>query len=135
MNINHVTIVGRLTRDPESKALPSGLTVTTFSLATGYTFTRDGKTVEETDYHTIVAFGKLGETSAKFLRKGQLAGVEGRLKTRSWENDGTKHYRTEILADRVQFGPKPGQSEPTERVEPEMPDYPDEEINPEDIPF
>lgn len=141
MNLNVVLVAGRLTRDPEMKALPSGLNVTSFSLATNRVYNdRDGNRQEQADYHNIVVFGKVAENCAKYLQKGASALVEGRMQTRSWENDGVKHYRTEIVADRVQFGPKPsGETTHVERDDTQVattrPDYPEEDINPEDIPF
>ena len=126
-------IAGRLTRDPELKALPSGSSVCNFALATSHQYkNRDGEAVENSEFHNVVVFGKSAETSAQYLKKGQIALIEGRLQTRSWEKDGAKHYRTEIIADRVQFGPKIGGAEAESAG---VPDYPEEEINPEDIPF
>lgn len=146
MYLNKAMIFGNLTRDPELKSLPSGMQVCSFSLATNRVFNdRDGKRQEATDYHNVVVFGRQAENSAKYLHKGNSAYVEGRLQTRSWDKDGQKQYRTEIVADRVQFGPKGGndapsggsQSAPTGGNEKpaDLPDYPEEEINPEDIPF
>ena len=90
-----------------------------------------------------MVFGRQAENSAKYLSKGNGVYVEGRIQTRSWEKDGQKQYRTEIIAERVQFGPKnagPGGSSSNtpageEGKQPPPPDYPEEEINPEDIPF
>ncbi len=149
MYINKAMIYGNLTRDPESRALPSGMSVCSFSVATNRFYTdRDGKRQESTDYHNIVVFGKQGENCAKYLHKGSGVFVEGRLQTRSWEKDGQKQYRTEIVADRVQFGPRTGgggapSSDSTDTAKagdagasvPPVPDYPEEEISPEDIPF
>ncbi len=150
MYLNKAMIFGNLTRDPELKALPSGMNVCSFSLATNRVYNdRDGNRQENVDYHNITVFGKQAENCAKYLTKGNSAYVEGRLQTRSWEKDGVKHYRTEVIADRVQFGPKGGgsgapsagsqSSAPAapadEGKAPAMPDYPEEEINPEDIPF
>jgi single-strand DNA-binding protein len=146
MYLNKAMIFGNLTRDPELKALPSGMSVCSFALATNRVYNdRDGKRQENTDYHNITVFGKQAENCAKYLTKGNSAYVEGRLQTRSWEKDGQKQYRTEIVADRVQFGPKGSGSGSTntnkddsssaEDKAPAMPDYPEEEINPEDIPF
>jgi single-strand DNA-binding protein len=145
MYLNKAMIYGNLTRDPEMKALPSGMQVCSMSLATNRTFTdRDGKRQENTDYHNVVVFGKQAENCAKYLTKGNSAYVEGRLQTRSWEKDGQKQYRTEIVADRVQFGPKGSGStsatpmnnpQDSDSKAPPLPDYPEEEINPEDIPF
>lgn len=150
MYLNKAMIYGNLTRDPELKALPSGMNVCSFALATNRVYNdRDGNRQEATDYHNIVVFGKQAENCAKYLSKGNGAYVEGRLQTRSWDKDGQKQYRTEIIADRVQFGPKnsgggapSGDSAPASKGSaesdskpPSVPDYPEEEINPEDIPF
>jgi single-strand DNA-binding protein len=147
MYLNKAMIYGNLTRDPEMKALPSGMQVCSMSIATNRVYVdRDGKKQENTDYHNVVVFGKTAETSAKWLTKGSGVYVEGRLQTRSWDKDGQKQYRTEIVADRVQFGPKSGGSAPSSPMgtnpqdgegnkAPVLPDYPEEEINPEDIPF
>lgn len=145
MYINKAMIYGNLTRDPEMKALPSGMNVTSFSIATNRVYNdRDGKRQEQVDYHNIVVFGKQADTVNKYLKKGSGAFVEGRLQTRSWDKDGQKQYRTEIVADRVQFGPRSGEgntgSSTNSTPQPDMggsvlPEYPEEEINPEDIPF
>ena len=144
MYINKAMLYGNLTRDPELKTLPSGINVCSFGIATNRVYNdRDGKRQEATEYHNVVVFGRQAETTAQYLKKGSSAFVEGRLQTRSWEADGTKQYRTEIVADRVQFGPRSGgggggtSSAPADKAEaaPKAPDYPTEEINPEDIPF
>ncbi len=144
MYLNKAMIYGNLTRDPELKALPSGQQVCSFSLATNRVYNdRDGKRQEATDYHNIVVFGKQAENCAKYLHKGSSAYVEGRMQTRSWDKDGQKQYRTEVVADRVQFGPKGSGAAggtttgtaPADNRESALPDYPEEEINPEDIPF
>lgn len=146
MYLNKAMIFGNLTRDPELKALPSGMQVCSMSLATNRVYNdRDGKRQESTDYHNVVVFGKQADSCSKYLFKGSSAYVEGRMQTRSWEKDGQKQYRTEIIADRVQFGPKnsggsgaastqenKGANEDSRSA---LPDYPEEEINPEDIPF
>lgn len=150
MYLNKAMIFGNLTRDPEMKSLPSGMQVTSFSIATNRVYNdRDGKRQEMVDYHNITVFGKQAESSAKWLKKGSSAYVEGRLQTQSWEKDGVKHYRTEIVADRIQFGPRSGgegggnyqanagapQTGGAQDSAPVLPEYPSEEINPEDIPF
>lgn len=144
MYLNKAMIYGNLTRDPELKSLPSGMQVCSFSLATNRVFKdRDGKRQEQADYHNIVVFGRQAETSAQYLKKGSGVFVEGRLQTRSWDKDGQKQYRTEIIADRVQFGPRGGSGGgddmksggDTKGVQDSAPEYPDEDINPEDIPF
>ena len=147
MYLNKAMVYGNLTRDPELKSLPSGIQVCSFSIATNRVYKdREGARQEQTDYHNVVVFGRQAETSAQYLKKGASAFVEGRLQTRSWEADGVKQYRTEIVADRVQFGPRtggtgaPGQqgavpAEKSAPVQSGAPEYPEEEINPEDIPF
>lgn len=148
MYFNKAIIIGNLTRDPELKALPSGSQVATFSLATNRVWKdQSGAKKEQTDYHNIVVFGRQAETAAQYLKKGDTAMVEGRLQTRSWDDqDGNKKSRTEIVADRVQFGPKRGsgagapESAPASgkgkgKDEIDTIEYPDEEINPDDIPF
>ena len=144
MYYNRAIIVGNLTRDPELRSLPSGVQLTTIGVATNRVWKdKDGERQESTDYHNVVIFGRQAETTAQYLRKGSSVLVEGRMQTRSWESDGVKKYRTEIVADRVQFGPrstgsggapasgetqaKPSSSEAVE--------YPEDEINPDDIPF
>lgn len=146
MYLNKALVIGNLTRDPELKALPSGIKVCQFSLATNRVWKdKNGAKQESVDYHNIVVFGKQAETAAQYLKKGASALVEGRMQTRSWDDkEGKKNYRTEIVADRVQFGPRGGstpssapaagktdeQAAPADTI-----DYPEEEINPDDIPF
>lgn len=104
-------VEGNLTRDPEMKTLPSGSTVTSMSLATNRRYKdKDGNLQEEVQYHNVVVFGKQAESCAKYLTKGSSALVTGRIETRSWEKDGVKQYRTEIVADDVTFGARPQQS-------------------------
>lgn len=131
-------IYGNLTRDPELKALPSGQHVCSLAIATNRTYTdKDGKRQEQVEYHNVVVFGKQAEIVAKYLTKGSGAYVEGRLQTRNWDKDGVKMYRTEIISERVQFGPNKNKADSsTESVAQDYPsEYPAEEINPEDIPF
>ncbi len=152
MYLNKAFIIGNLTRDPELKALPSGSKVASFSLATNRTFKdKDGNRKEQVEYHNIVAFAKLGELCAQYLKKGSQAFVEGRMQTRSWDAaDGSKKYRTEVIADNVQFGFKNGPSgapsssasspaskgsAPKDEPAGEAIEYPQDEINPDDIPF
>lgn len=146
MYLNKALIIGNLTRDPEMKSLPSGVAVTSFSLATNRVWRdKDGGRQESTDFHNIVVFGRQAETTAQYLKKGDMALVEGRIQTRSWESDGVKKYRTEIVADRIQFGPKNsgggGSTKPDSQEQKSSGDdsqdfeYPEEDINPDDIPF
>lgn len=150
MYLNKVVIVGNLTRDPELKTLPSGIKVVNFSLATNRVWKDSaGQKQEAADYHNIVVFGRQAETSSQYLKKGSQAMVEGRLQTRSWDDasTGKKMYRTEIVADRVQFGsrsdavsPQSSSSDepvsaPTKEPSSDTIEYPEDDINPEDIPF
>ena len=148
MYFNRAIVIGNLTRDPEMRSLPSGMQVTSFSVATNRIWKdKNGARQESTDYHNIVVFGRQAETVNQFLRKGSSALVEGRMQTRSWDGpDGKKNYRTEIVADRVQFGPKrEGQAGatapiPAGEAEREAPpvdeiEYPTDEVNVDDIPF
>ena len=105
-SINKAILVGRLGKDPEVKATPNGNTVAKFSLATDERFTdRDGNKQERTEWHNIVAWGKLGEICGQYLRKGKLVYIEGRIRTDSWEDKETKQkrYRTEIIADTMRM--------------------------------
>ena len=108
MNLNKVLLIGRLTRDPESKALPSGQTVTNFGMATDRFYNdKSGQRQQQTEFHNIVAFGKLADIASQYLNKGSLVLIEGRLQTRTWkDNSGNQRYRTEIVAERLQMGPK-----------------------------
>lgn len=131
MNINNVVVCGRTTRDVELKTLQSGIAIANLSIATNRVFKdRDGATQEEVEYHNVVVFGPTAENVAKFVQKGQIVSVVGRLKTNSWEKDGVKQYRTEILADNVQFGPKNGVAGTTEAHT-----APVAEITEDEIPF
>lgn len=105
MYINSVTIYGNLTRDVELKALPSGIQVANFGVATNRNYKdKDGNKKEEVEFHNLVAFGRTAEVIAQYMKKGSAIYVEGRLQTRSWEKDGQKFYRTEIVVNNFQFG-------------------------------
>ncbi len=148
MNLNKVILIGNLTRDPELKSLPSGIKVANFSLATNRVWKdKDGSRKDSTEFHNVVVFGRQAENVAQYMKKGSNLLVEGRLQTRSWESDGKKNYRTEIIADNIQFGSRGSGSgagssatpaEENSQKPPELDtiEYPDEEdINPDDIPF
>jgi single-strand DNA-binding protein len=108
MNLNKVFFLGNLTRDPELRQTPSGQAVCLTSLATNQVFTdKAGVKQKQAEFHNIVLWGKQAEIVNQYLRKGSLLLVEGRLQTRDWEKDGQKHYRTEIVAEQIQLGPKP----------------------------
>ena len=157
MYLNKAIIFGNLTRDPELRNLPSGAAVATLAIATNRTWKdKEGQKKEDVQYHNVVAFGRQAEVMAQYLKKGSSVMVEGRMQTRSWDGqDGQKKYRTEIVVDNFQFGPKTGgsgqgaggasyqpsagprapqegidQAPPTDAIQ-----YPEEEINPDDIPF
>lgn len=103
--INKVILVGNLGRDPETRYLPSGDPVTSFSVATSESWRdkQSGQTQERTEWHNIVCFSRLAEIASEYLRKGSKVYVEGSLRTQSWEKDGQKHYRTEIVAREMQM--------------------------------
>ena len=105
MGVNKVTLLGNLGADPEIKKTAGGQSITLFSLATSNAWTnREGQRQEHTEWHRIVVWGKLAETCAEYLSKGQKAYIEGRLQTRSWEDDkNQKRYTTEIVAREVLF--------------------------------
>ena len=147
MNLNKVFVAGNLTKNPELKMLPSGTPVCSFSIATNEFYKdKSGQNQQKTEYHNIVAFGKQAENINQYMRKGSQILIEGKLQTRSWDDkDGKKQYRTEILVTSMQFGSSP-QSKKEESKEENYgngvdsisePDisYPEDEINPEDIPF
>ena len=137
MYLNKTTIIGNLTRDPELKALPSGIKVANFSLATNRTFKdKDGNKQEEVEYHNCVAFGNQGENIAKYMKKGSQLLVEGRLKTSSWEKEGQKFYKTEIVVEGSQFGSKPtGIPAPTESLSQFVSTLTPQEVDADEIPF
>lgn len=146
MYLNKTYVLGNLTRDPEMKALPNGGNVTTFGVATNR-FYKDqaGMKQEATEYHNIVVFGRQAELCNQYLKRGQSVLIEGRLQTRNWDDQatGTKKYRTEIVAESIQFGPKgqgavsstsESQQSATNNESLENIDY-GEGVDPDDIPF
>jgi len=108
MNFNKAIILGNVTKDPEVRALPSGQQVTNFSIATNRYYTAtSGEKKEEAEFHNIVCFGKLADITSRYIKKGSLILIEGRIKTRNWVNQqGVKQYRTEIIAESMQMGPR-----------------------------
>ena len=116
MDLNKVMLIGRLTRDPESRTTPQGHSVANFSIATSRVWKdSQGAQQDSTEYHNIVAWRRLAEICAQYLTKGRQVYVEGHLQTRSWEgNDGKKNYRTEIVADNmIMLGGRSDRAEPT----------------------
>ena len=148
MYLNKVFIFGNLTREPELRSLPTGSKVAQMGVATNRVWKdQSGKKQESTEFHNVVVFGRQAEIAAQYLKKGSSVFLEGRLQTRSWEKDGEKKSRTEIVVDRKQFGPRAGGgsaggSAPS-MDEDQSPrsdkggaiEYPEEDINPDDIPF
>ncbi|MDP2855547.1 MAG: single-stranded DNA-binding protein [bacterium] len=152
MNFNKVFILGNLTRDPELRNTPTGQSVASFGVATNRVwFDKNRQKQTEAEFHNVVAWGKLAEIASRYLSKGKLVFIEGRLKTRTWEDQsGQKKYKTEIIAEKMQMGPKGGASkfsEGTDAVSPdsgldqpiaeEIPSIQEgeEEISPENLPF
>lgn len=148
MNLNKVILIGNLTADPELRNTPSGQAVCNFRMATNRVWTNKEtrQQQKEAEYHTIVAWGRLAEISSQYLTKGSLIMVEGRLRTRSWQDQqGNKRFRTEIVAENIQFGPRgsgkapSGENEPRSK-EPEQEEIPiieenEGEIDVKSIPF
>lgn len=156
MNLNKAMIIGNLTRDPEVKTTPSGISVASFSVATNFVWTdKNGQKQEKAEFHNIVAWRKLAEICGQYLKKGSKIYLEGRIQTRSWDDQNNiKRYRTEIIADNMIMLDKSGktssdysqpapaadysQTEPT-NGSPSAAGKPaqmaEDEINVEDIPF
>lgn len=150
MNLNRVILIGNMTRDPELRTLPSGQPVVSFGLATNRMWKgKDGSQQKHTEFHNIVMFGRLAEIANQYLKKGSPIMIEGRIQTRSWQGqDGAKKYKTEIVTENMQMGPKRNFDAPPaenhsnnqtngEKSGGEVPtvEYPEDEINPNDIPF
>ena len=118
MSLNRVMLIGRLCSDPEMSYTPGGHQVTPLRLATNRTLTsQDGNRREESEFHDIVVWGKAAEAVAQHTRKGAQVYIEGRLQTRSWEQDGMKRYKTEVVAEQVRFLGRARELEPELRQE------------------
>ena len=147
MDLNRATILGRLTRDPELKTIPSGKAVASFAIATNKVWTdQSGNKQEQVEFHNCVLWGKLGEIAGQYLTKGKRIYLEGRIQTRDWVGkDGVKKYRTEIVADNMIMldGPRGseksgGGNAPQANVQNAPSSFDansEEEIKVEDIPF
>lgn len=145
MNLNKVFILGRLTADPQLRTTTGGQQVASFSLATNRVWNdKAGQKKEEVEFHNVVVWGRQAEIASKYLSKGGLALVEGRLQTRSWDDkQGQKRKTTEIIADRIQLGPRPAgirnqesgiaNSAPIADAVPTI--EVDEDVKAEDLPF
>lgn len=145
MDLNKVMIIGRVVRDPETRTIPSGQMVASFSLATNRQWAdQSGQKQEKAEFHNIVAWRKLAEICQQYVKKGMKVYIEGRLETRSWDDpQGVKKYRTEIIAQNMIMLDKKGDTPdtssmsapaPTDAPEPSITDS-DQEITVEDIPF
>jgi single-strand DNA-binding protein len=162
-SLNRASVIGNLTREPEVKQIPSGQSVCTFSVATNRTWKgSDGSKQEATEFHNVVAWGKLAEICGQYLNKGRKVYIDGRLQTRDWEGqDGIRRYRTEIIIENMIILDKAGApvgspagapraaanpgfgnaAAPAAFVPPQAPTQddpapnPDDEIKIEDIPF
>lgn len=109
MNLNKAFVLGNVTRDPEVRALPSGQQVASFGIATNRFYTDQlGQKKQDAEFHNIVTFGKLADIASRYLTKGSLVLIEGRIKNSSWQGtDGIKKYKSEIIAESLQLGPRP----------------------------
>ncbi len=152
MNLNKAIIIGNLTQNPEIRKTPNGQSVASFSIATNRVWNdQQGQKQQQAEFHNIVAWGKLADIVGQYLAKGRLCMVEGRIQTRSWDDQtGNKKYKTEIIAENIQLGPRgaqggsEGQGNNSDRGEfyespaaapaPKAQDD-EEEIKIEDIPF
>lgn len=128
-SLNKVLIIGNVGGEPQMRFTPSGKQVTSFNVATNNRYKdANGESREETEWFSVVCWGKLAELCNQYLKKGSLVFVEGRNKTRSWDKDGEKHYKTELIGNKVVFLDK--QTAEVDKSTPEA-----EEITPEDLPF
>ena len=118
-SLNKIVLVGHLGADPESRFTPSGVAVSTFNMATNESWkNKEGEYEDRTEWHRIVLYGKAAETASEYMKKGQLAYVEGRIRTRSWEDkDGMTRYTTEVLGDRFTMLGRKGENKSTAPAE------------------
>lgn len=154
MNLNKVMLIGRVTDAPEVRTTPGGQMVCTLRMATNRVWKdASGQRQEKTEFHTVILWRRLAEIASQYLQKGALCYVEGRLETRTWQDQaGIKKYRTEIIGEALQLGPKPGgamprgevkdmrdveqKSQPQQVKEDEIPIIEEDgEIDVKDIPF
>jgi single-strand DNA-binding protein len=119
--VNKAILLGRLGKDPEVRYTPGGEMITSFSIATDESWkNKDGEQVKKTEWHNITTFGKLAEICGKYLTKGKLVYIEGKIQTDSWEKDGVKKYATKIIANTMKMlGDKEDRGEPSSGNEPD----------------
>lgn len=154
MNLNKVFLIGNLTADPELRTTPGGQSVTEVRVATNRTWAdKTGNKQEQVEFHSVIIWGRQAEIVKQFLTKGSSIFIEGRIQTRNWDDkQGVRHWKTEIICERMQLGPRPGgsgansaftksskQEAPADDKQQEA-DIPvinidDEEIKAEDLPF
>lgn len=143
MDLNKVMLIGRLTKNPEVRATPTGQSVTSFSIATNRSYKdASGQRIDKAEFHNIVAWGKLAEICGQYLTKGKRAYLEGRLQTRDWVGqDGVRRYSTEVVADNMiildppsSSGPRQNFGQQTEQPAMENEPLPEEQTI-ETIPF
>jgi len=144
MNLNKVFVLGRLTADPQVKTTSTGQQVANFGVATNRIWNdKSGNRQQEVEYHNIVVWGRQAEIVGQFLLKGSLILIEGRIRTRTWQNQqGQSQKTTEIIGERIQLGPRPTSIEkeftkkPPEAVKQKLPEIDiEEEVKAEDLPF
>ena len=120
--VNKVILIGRLGKDPEMRYTASGTAVVNFSMATNhFTKDQDGNNSDTTEWHQVVAFGRTAEVAGEYLNKGKLVYIEGRLQTRSWDDqNGQKRYKTEVVCSNLQLLGSRGDSDAPQTEAPAM---------------
>jgi single-strand DNA-binding protein len=137
--VQKIIAIGNCGRDPESKFLPNGTVIAEVSIAVSEKWKKDGQSQERTEWLNLVFFGKLAEIVQQYVTKGSKIYIEGKLRTSSWEKDGQKHYRTDIVCDSMQMldsrngGPAAAQSQPPSHGVSKTPPY--DGFDDTDIPF
>lgn len=137
MNLNKAYLIGRLASDPEFRTTPTGQEVATLRIATNRVWKdrASGQRNEATEFHSVVVWGRLAQIANQYLNKGSLVMIEGRLQTRSWQGqDGVKRYRTEIVAENLQLGPKPKDGQGIPEVKTDKPAPAETPAGKEEIP-
>ena len=123
-SLNRVLLIGNVGKDPEIKTFASGNKVAQITLATSERYKdRNGEQKEDTEWHSVQAFGKLADVVERFVRKGMLLYVDGKIRTRSYEADGRTIYRTEIVADHIQMLDRPQGNRPALGPDDDLPDF------------